>query len=82
MHTAGCVLFIHSFWNNIAKVAYNIATTIPIDYKLGYAIPEIVLLLFTNNMTIYHQTIYPLHVIIYIPFAATKPIFSKDWIFN
>ena len=28
-----------------AKVAYNIATTIPIDYKQGYTIPEIVSLL-------------------------------------
>ena len=40
------LLYIHSGTN--AKLAYNIATTIPIDYKLGYTIPEIVSLLFSS----------------------------------
>ena len=31
-----------------AKVGYKITTPIPIDYKLGYTIPEIVSLLFSS----------------------------------
>ena len=36
-----------------AKVAYNIATTIPIDYKQGYTIPEIVSLLSPSFKALY-----------------------------
>ena len=35
------------------KVAYNIATTIPIDYKQGYIIPEIVSLLYPSFKALY-----------------------------
>ena len=36
-----------------AKVAYNITTTIPIDYKQGYTIPEIVSLLSPSFKALY-----------------------------
>ena len=36
-----------------AKVAYNIATTIPIDYKQGYTIPEIASLLSPSLKALY-----------------------------
>ena len=36
-----------------AKVAYNIATTIPIDYKQGYTIPEIASLLSPSFKALY-----------------------------
>ena len=36
-----------------ARVAYNIATTIPIDYKNGYTIPEIVSLLSPSFKALY-----------------------------
>ena len=35
------------------KVAYNIATTIPIDYKQGYTIPEVVSLLSPSFKALY-----------------------------
>ena len=35
------------------KVAYNIATTIPIDYKQSYTIPEIVSLLSPSFKALY-----------------------------
>ena len=36
-----------------AKVVYNITTTIPIDYKQGYTIPEIVSLLSPSFKALY-----------------------------
>ena len=40
-------------FSTTAKVAYNIATTIPINYKQGYTIPEIVSLLSQSFKALY-----------------------------
>ena len=46
------LLYIH-LETTTAKVAYNIATTIPINYKQGYTIPEVASLLSPSYKALY-----------------------------